>query len=143
MENECVHRFGVDPDEALSANQRGRAVAIQMPVKENLYWVMLFDQWVRNENWPVLKRSVLGQIPSVVRRVIAPIARQGVKRQLQGHGIGPHSLEEIEAIAPRIWRRSPACLASGTGSSATLPTWWVQPCSAFWRISGMSPLQVQ
>jgi glutathione S-transferase len=70
-------------------------------VEENLYWAMVFDRWVRNENWPVPKQSVLGQIPSVVRTVIAPIARRGVKRQLQGHGIGLHSPEEIEAIARR------------------------------------------
>jgi len=96
-----IDRFGVDPDVGLSADQRGRAVAIQRLVEENLYWAMVFDRWVRNENWPVLKQSVLGQIPSVVRTVIAPIARRGVKRQLQGHGIGLHSAEEIEAIARR------------------------------------------
>lgn len=96
-----MDRFGVDPDVGLSADQRGRAVAIQRLVEENLYWVMVFDRWVRDENWPVLKQSVLGQIPSVVRTVIAPIARRGVKRQLQGHGMGLHSPEEIETIARR------------------------------------------
>lgn len=96
-----IDRFGVDPDAGLSADQRGRAVAIQRLVEENLYWAMVYDRWVRPENWPVLKESVLGQIPSVVRTVIAPIARQGVKRQLKGHGIGLHSPEEIEAIARR------------------------------------------
>jgi glutathione S-transferase len=96
-----IDRFGIDPDVGLSADQRGRAVAIQRLVEENLYWAMVFDRWVRTENWPVLKQSVPGQIPSVVRTVIAPIARRGVKRQLQGHGIGLHSPEEIEAIARR------------------------------------------
>lgn len=96
-----IDRFGVDPDAGLSADQRGRAVAIQRLVEENLYWVMVFDRWVRDENWPVLKPSVLGQVPSVVRTVIAPIARRGVKRQLRGHGMGLHSPEEIEIIARR------------------------------------------
>ena len=96
-----IDRFGVDPDAGLSADQRGRAVAIQRLVEENLYWVMVFDRWVRDENWPVLKQSVLGQVPSAVRWVIAPIARRGVKRQLQGHGMGLHSPEEIETIARR------------------------------------------
>ena len=96
-----IDRFGVDPDAGLSADQRGRAVAIQRLVEENLYWVMVFDRWVRDENWPVLKQSVLGQVPSVVRTVIAPIARRGVKGQLRGHGMGLHSPEEIEMIARR------------------------------------------
>lgn len=96
-----IDRFGVDPDAGLSADQRGRAVAIQRLVEENLYWVMVFDRWVRDENWPVLKPSVLGQVPSVVRTVVAPIARRGVKGQLRGHGMGLHSPEEIETIARR------------------------------------------
>lgn len=96
-----IDRFGVDPDAGLSADQRGRAVAIQRLVEENLYWVMVFDRWVRDENWSVLKPSVLGQVPSVVRTVIAPIARRGVKGQLRGHGMGLHSPEEIETIARR------------------------------------------
>jgi glutathione S-transferase len=96
-----IDRFGVDPDAGLSADQRGRAVAIQRLVEENLYWVMVFDRWGRDENWPVLKQSVLGQVPSVVRTVIAPIARRGVKGQLRGHGMGLHSPEEIETIARR------------------------------------------
>lgn len=96
-----IDRFGVDPDAGLSADQRGRAVAIQRLVEENLYWVMVFDRWVRDENWPVLKQSVLGQVPSVVRTVVAPIARRGVKGQLRGHGMGLHSPEEIEMIARR------------------------------------------
>ena len=106
-----IDRFGVDPDAGLSADQRGRAVAIQRLVEENLYWVMVFDRWVRDENWPVLKQSVLGQVPSVVRTVVAPIARRGVKGQLRGHGMGLHSPEEIEMIA----RRDLEALASMLG----------------------------
>ncbi|AWM77326.1 glutathione S-transferase family protein [Phenylobacterium parvum] len=74
-----VDRFGVDPDAGLSADQRGRAVAIQRLVEENLYWVMVFDRRVRDENGPVLKQSVLGQVPSAVRGVVAPIARRDLE----------------------------------------------------------------
>ena len=106
-----IEGFGKDPDAILTPAQRGQAVAIQRLVEENLYWVMVYDRWVREDNWPILKGSVLGEIPAPVRALIAPIARRGVKKQLNGHGIGLHSDNEIQAIA----RRDIGALASIIG----------------------------
>lgn len=96
-----IERFGKDPDAALTPAQRGQAVAIQRLIEENLYWAMVYDRWVREENWPLLKESVLGQIAAPVRAVIAPLARRGVRKQLDGHGMGLHSEAEIRMIARR------------------------------------------
>jgi glutathione S-transferase len=94
-------RFGGDPDAALTPAQRGQAVAIQRLIEENLYWAMVHDRWSRPENWPILKDSVLGAIPTPLRKLIAPVARRGVLRQLKGHGMGLHSAPEIAQIAQR------------------------------------------
>lgn len=96
-----IERFGTDPDAALTPAQRGQSVAIQRLVEENLYWAMVYDRWVREENWPVLKGSVLGRIPAPMRALLAPLARRGVKKQLDGHGMGLHSEADIGAIARR------------------------------------------
>ncbi|QYJ06618.1 glutathione S-transferase family protein [Qipengyuania flava] len=93
--------FGVDPDARLSAAQKGAAVAIQRMIEENLYWAMVYDRWRRDENWPILKGSVLGDIPAPVRAILAPYARRAVTKQLEGHGMGLHSPEEIEAISAK------------------------------------------
>ncbi len=95
------HEFDVDPDAHLNAQQRGTAVAIQRLIEENLYWAMVYDRWARDENWPVLKNTVLGSIPTPVRTILAPLARRDVKKQLAGHGLGLHSPEDIEAIAAK------------------------------------------
>jgi glutathione S-transferase len=96
-----IERFSTDPDAALSPAQRGQAVAIQRLIEENLYWAMVYDRWVRPENWPILKGSVLGGIPAPLRAVAAPIARRGVRKQLNAHGLGLHSEANIAAIARR------------------------------------------
>lgn len=96
-----IEKFCVDPNAHLTPAERGQAVAVQRLVEENLYWVMVYDRWVRDENWPILKGSVLGGIPAPVRAFIAPMARRGVRQQLKGHGLGLHSACEIEAIAQR------------------------------------------
>lgn len=94
-------RFGVDPNQGLSDEQQGMALAIQRMIEENLYWAMVNDRWNTPENWPLLKSTVLGGIPALPREIMAPFARRGVLRQLAGHGMGKHSAAEIAAIGAR------------------------------------------
>jgi len=93
--------FGADPDAHLDARQKAIAVAVQRMIEENLYWCMVYERWCRDVNWPILKDSVLGDIPAPVRAILAPLARRGVKKQLNGQGIGLHKPDEIEAIAAK------------------------------------------
>lgn len=94
-------RFGCDPNAGLSAAERASALALRRLIEENLYWVMVYDRWVVEENWAQFRDVVLGQVPALVRPLIAPIARRGVKSQLKGHGIGLHSKDEIHAVGIR------------------------------------------
>lgn len=105
--------FKVDPDAHLTDRQRGTSVAIQRLVEENLYWAMVYDRWARAENWPILKGTVLGSIPAPLRAVIAPLARRSVHKQLEGHGMGLHSPDEIAAIARKDIRALAAILGNG------------------------------
>lgn len=93
--------FTKDPDAHLSAEQRGQGVAIQRLIEENLYWCMVYDRWVREENWSRLKATVLGSLPPALKPILPPIARRGVKKQLEGHGMGLHSPTDIEAISAK------------------------------------------
>ena len=103
--------FDVDPDANLSPAQRGTSVAIQRLVEENLYWIMVYDRWRREENWAILKESVLGDIPQPARSMLAPFARRSVRKQLEGHGMGLHAPDELEMIA----RKDIGALASILG----------------------------
>lgn len=94
-------RFGCDPDARLTAAERAVAHALQRLVEENLYWVLVHDRWVVEENWRTFKDVVLGGVPAALRPLIAPIARRGVRRQLVGHGMGLHARDEIHAIGLR------------------------------------------
>lgn len=91
-------RFGCDPNAHLSAAERAVALSMRRLIEENLYWAMVYDRWMVEENWRITRNVVLGMIPTPIRQVIAPIARRSVRRQLEGHGIGRHSREEIHAI---------------------------------------------
>jgi glutathione S-transferase len=91
-------RFGCDLDAGLSPADRATARALRRLIEENLYWTMVYERWMVDENWRSFRHVVLGGISAPMRSIVAPIARRGVRRQLHGHGIGLHSPEEIRAI---------------------------------------------
>jgi glutathione S-transferase len=94
-------RLGCDANQGLSAAERGIALALRRLIEENLYWTMVYDRWMVEENWRVFRDVVLAGIPVPVRQIIALFARRGVRRQLVGHGIGIHARDEIHAIGRR------------------------------------------
>ena len=96
-----TQRYGVDPDAELTTEQRGMAVAIQRLIDENLYWTMVHDRWLNESNWRTFRDVVLGGLSVPIRRILGPIARRGVRKQLEGHGMGKHSTEEVAAIGTR------------------------------------------
>ena len=57
------------------------AVALRRMVEENLYWTMVYDRWMVEENWRSFRDIVLGGIPAAVRPVIAPIVAHGAWAQ--------------------------------------------------------------
>jgi len=91
-------RFGCDGNRGLDATQRATALALRRMIEENLYWTLVYDRWMVDENWRGFREVVLGGLPPPLRMVIAPVARRGVRRQLAGHGMGAHSRDEIHAI---------------------------------------------
>ena len=94
-------RFGCDPGARLSAAERAVSLALRRLIEENLYWTMVHDRWMVDENWRIFRDVVLGGVPAPIRPVVALVARRGVRRQLEGHGIGLHSRDEIHAIGRR------------------------------------------
>ncbi len=108
--------FGRDPNAGLSPAERALALSLRRLIEENLYWVMVYDRWVVEENWQRFRAVVLGGVPAPLRPLIAPLARRGVRAQLKGHGIGLHSRDEIHAVG----RRDIAAIADVLGEKPFL-----------------------
>lgn len=109
-------RFGCDPNASLSPAERGVALSLRRLIEENLYWTMVYDRWIVDENWQQFRDVVLGRLPALVRPIVGPVARRGVRSQLQGHGIGRHAKDEIHAIG----RRDVAAIADVLGDKPYL-----------------------
>lgn len=88
-------KYGIDFDQGLDARERGIAFAVEKMLEDNLYWAILHERWVVDENFDRGPRSYFDSIPQPLRAIAVPMIRRQVKRNLWGHGMGRHSRAEI------------------------------------------------
>jgi glutathione S-transferase len=92
-------KYGVDFDAGLSKRDRGIAWAIEKMCEDHLYWAGLHARWMIDENFDKGPRRFFDSAPAPLRPLIAAIARRQFKRNLWGHGMGRHTIVEMEQLA--------------------------------------------
>ena len=85
---------GFDFDHGLSPEQRAQAWAIERMLEDHLYFAILNERWMDDENFVKGPSHFFDGMPSEIRDA----ARERVRMALQGHGLGRHRGEEIEAL---------------------------------------------
>jgi glutathione S-transferase len=91
-------RYSFDPDAGLTEQQRALSRTIQGMLDERYYWVIVYNRWIDERNWPQLQDIFFGKLPGPLRKIISTVARTNVRRQLVGQGMGRHSAEEVYGI---------------------------------------------
>ena len=91
-------KFGDPLDSGLDQVQRARALAIARLIEEHLYWAVLYDRWITPQGWKITRPAFFGALPWPLRAIVPPVARRGMRTELQGHGMGRHSPEQIHAL---------------------------------------------
>jgi glutathione S-transferase len=71
------------------------------PLEEDLYWTMVHTRWIDDAGWAQTAPAFFGALPLPLRWILPPLARRGLRREMQGHGMGRHSVAEIHAIGCR------------------------------------------
>lgn len=89
---------GVTLDDFLSVEQRAISHALRRTLEESLYFVMLYERWIDDAGWALLKTAYFGAIPAPVRPLVTAPLRRGVRKVCHGQGIGRHSLEEARGM---------------------------------------------
>ncbi|XP_033732095.1 failed axon connections homolog [Pecten maximus] len=80
-----------DLNRGLSPEQIGIGRAFQKMVEENTYWCMVADRWILDDNCTVLREAG-------APRILWPIYKSRLLKQLHGQGIGRHPPEKIRHI---------------------------------------------
>jgi glutathione S-transferase len=118
---------GIDLDRGLSIEERAQAWAIERMLEDHLYFALIQARWMNDANFAKGPAHFFDSIPEAMRTQVQAEARERVRGNLHGHGLGRHS--EVEII--QLGTRSLAALsvligekpylmgAEPTGSDAT------------------------
>lgn len=110
-------QYGHSADQGLSASDAAVAHGMRRLLEESLAWALAYDRWIMDgESQRKFRDIVLGKIPPPLRRVITPLARRDLRRQLHIQGMGRHSPVEVHAIG----RRDIAAVAEFLGAKPFL-----------------------
>lgn len=90
---------GIDFDAGLTPVQRATSRAVIRMVEEHLYFALVCDRWLNDDNWPHVKKAFFSEIPAAIRGFVTNMIRKKVRAQMVGQGMGRHSPTEQLARA--------------------------------------------
>jgi glutathione S-transferase len=93
--------YRIDLDAGLNPEQKSVAWATERMVEDHLYWAIVHLRWVVKENFDKGPTQFFEAIPEPARGEVREQARQRIIANLDAHGLGRHSLDEIADQAGR------------------------------------------
>lgn len=93
--------YGVDFDAELLPAERGVAWAFEKLAESELYFAMVHERWMVEENFNAGPRAFFNAVPMPLRAVVIALVKRQVRRDLFGHGMGRHSRDEIVTLGKR------------------------------------------
>ncbi len=94
-------KYGFDFDAGLNAYESGVAWSVEKMLEDHLYWVLINDRWVNDENFNKGPRTFFNAAPALIRPIIVKMIRGKVIKGTKAHGMGRHSDEQIHQLAKR------------------------------------------
>lgn len=94
-------KLGVDLDEGLTAEQRATAWAVERMLEDRLTPIIVHERWLEGDNFARGPAMFFMDVPEPMRAEVANGAREGVRANLYGQGIGRHTRDERLQLAQR------------------------------------------
>lgn len=91
-------RHGVAFDAHLSASEKAIGQAFARMCDEHLYWAIVHTRWWMPEHWPATRDAYFANIPALVKPIALIAIRKEARKQIDGHGMGRHSHDEIISL---------------------------------------------
>ena len=93
--------YGDPLDGWMNAEQRAMALAWQRLLEEHLYWAVLYTRWIEAPGWALTRPAFFAGMSAPLSWFVPSLARRGMAKELNGHGMGRHSREEIHTLGCR------------------------------------------
>ncbi len=86
--------YGADFTGGYSANKLAQSWAIERMVEEHLYFLVVYDRWMDDENFAKGPAQFFKAAPAPIRPFVKTIIRRKVRKMLQAQGLGRHNAAE-------------------------------------------------
>lgn len=88
-------QYGDTLDADLTSAQKAQALTLQRLMDEHLYWALMYSRWIEPAAWAITKKTFFAHLPAPLRLFVPELIRKKTMKQLQSHGMGRHTREEI------------------------------------------------
>src|SRR5262245_29019300 len=95
------NKYRVEFDRGLAGEQRAVAWAFEKMAEEHIYWALVQERWIDEENFAKGPKQFFAKLPAPLRPIIVPMIRRKVRNALHAQGMGRHARGEIVALATR------------------------------------------
>ena len=94
-------KYKFDFDAGLDERQRGIAWAIEKMVEDHLYWAMVRERWLEDDNFNKGPRAFFDKAPALIRPLIAAMVQKKIRKNVYAQGLGRHTRNEANMLAGR------------------------------------------
>lgn len=96
-----TQKYHVTLDAHLTPRACGEWLALQRLFEEHLYWAAVYSRWVEDAGFAVTSKVFFARFGPLMRLIVPVMARRAMRQEMQGHGMGRHSRDEIYALGCR------------------------------------------
>jgi glutathione S-transferase len=94
-------RHGIDFDGGYDQRSLATAWAVEKMLEEHLYFALVHERWMKDENFERGPARFFDFLPAIVRPLVQRMVRGKIRKNLDLHGMGRHSEAEIAMMACR------------------------------------------
>ena len=99
-----------------------QSLALTRLMEDHLYWCLLYDRWVDEDNWPGFRKTVFKELPPIIGGFIARLIRKQSVRDAHGQGLSRHGRERVMAFGIEDLKAAEAILGDKTFTFGDKPT---------------------
>lgn len=92
-------KLGDPLGKGLTAEQKALGHALSIMFGESYYWSAIVQpRWLTKETQPLMVKQWFMDIPAPIRGFVTKMVFKGMQKAANGHGIGRHTVDEINAL---------------------------------------------
>jgi len=95
------NKFGNKLDGDLSPEQQSLGICIQRLLEDHLNWLIIYDRWVDENGWKIIKHEFFGQLPFILKLFIPELIRRNIVKTCHRHGISRYTDQEREIMGKK------------------------------------------